>query len=282
MIEAPQVRPDSDSSQYPMPSWERRDELGFLRAARQTCLEVLFSPRRTFRNMPRDGNIRGALLFAVIIHSALFFSTFIFSFSINIQVPLMVGGAVSELIPYRILLNSLPMVLLTPLAVALLLFVFGMVYYLLLQIKRNTQQSLPATLQVVFYTSGVFGIFYWASWAIASFIPSAPHLMDCITYWNYKTMVNIDGNLTFSRFLWNALQFTAQGSRSNIAPLGFLWFSFCLISGMSSAGQASIGRSTVSFLSICTACVIAAYLLNVDVFFTVFNATPNIFYFTGR
>jgi hypothetical protein len=55
--------------------WDRRDELGTLRAWWQTCSLVLKSPTATFGQTPREGSLGSSLLFAAISHLAGIFTT---------------------------------------------------------------------------------------------------------------------------------------------------------------------------------------------------------------
>jgi hypothetical protein len=56
-------------------AWDRREELGTLRAYWETCMDVLFRPGPTFQRMRPHGSMGSSLFFAMLCNLASFFTT---------------------------------------------------------------------------------------------------------------------------------------------------------------------------------------------------------------
>lgn len=60
-----------DQSESIRPSWERRNDLGFVKAFRLSCDEICYDADQTFQAMPREGDLSGPLLFVFLGHMAI-------------------------------------------------------------------------------------------------------------------------------------------------------------------------------------------------------------------
>lgn len=67
--------------------WDRRDELGTLRAYWQTCVAVMLRPTATFERVRPEGSVGSSLGFAALSNLAAYFTTALFYLAILFAIP---------------------------------------------------------------------------------------------------------------------------------------------------------------------------------------------------
>lgn len=153
------------------PAWERRSEIGLLRAFFQTVLAVLLFPSRTFSRVQTSGEIISPFLFFVILSSLslfiqLFYQMYLFFFNKNfLFIDVYTVG--SNVLTTRAAVCSL--ILKTSVLEAFLIlaiFIIAGLIHLSLKILKSAKGPFEVTFKVGCYVIGSIGvlsnIFLWS------------------------------------------------------------------------------------------------------------------------
>ena len=149
------------------PAWERRKELGFVKALTQTWKEVLFNPGVSFPRMKTSGGFASPFLFnltmTVIYILFRIFYQMLFSWLFASAIAGWTGNGAnsfSHISPgMSQLVNVLVLVVVLPLSVAWT-FVQAGIFHLCLALFKGTSKSYESTYRVACYSSSacIFGI----------------------------------------------------------------------------------------------------------------------------
>jgi hypothetical protein len=130
--------------------WENRTELGLWQGIYQTFKAVLFSPDRLFSTMTHKGGIMEPLAFGLLLGSIGSMFGFFWQFL------MMSGGllALGEELMGRVSMSLIffAIIIISPLFVAITMFVGSAVLHLLLLIVRGGKNGFEATFRVVSYS----------------------------------------------------------------------------------------------------------------------------------
>jgi hypothetical protein len=147
--------------------WEKRRELGFGQALRETWRGVCFGPTRFFSRMPRTGGYEGPVLYLIIGN---FVST------LAVMIPMMVGtlmlgaqsagGSMGGMDPQllKALASSgigggIAQLVFSPIVAILAAFVSGGMMHLGLMVTGGAKNGFEATLRAYCYQAGSFAYF---------------------------------------------------------------------------------------------------------------------------
>jgi predicted Zn finger-like uncharacterized protein len=130
--------------------WERRAQLGLWQGLIRTMRGVLFSPKRTFSSMPVTGGWREPLAFGLLAGSIGSMFTVFWEFmaeSMGFLKPLWgVSTSISSPLVFLLLM------FLSPLFVAVYIFISSVIIHILLLLVRGGTNGFQATLRVVSYS----------------------------------------------------------------------------------------------------------------------------------
>jgi hypothetical protein len=132
------------------PPWENRSELGLWQGIYQTFKAVLFSPDRLFGTMTHKGGITEPMAFGLLLGSIGSMFGFFWQFL------MMSGGlqALGEALIGRVSMSLIffAIIIISPLFVAITMFIGSAVLHLLLLIVRGGRNGFEATFRVVSYS----------------------------------------------------------------------------------------------------------------------------------
>jgi hypothetical protein len=144
------------------PPWENRSELGLWQGIYQTFKAVLFSPDRLFSTMTHERGITEPLAFGLLLGSIGSMFGFFWQFL------MMSGGllAVGEELMGRVSMSLIffAIILISPLFVAITMFIGGAVLHLSLLIVRGARNGFEGTFRVVSYSQAT------QIWSVIPFI----------------------------------------------------------------------------------------------------------------
>jgi len=169
------------------PAWERRKELGFVKALTQTWKEVLFNPAVSFSRMKTSGGFAAPFLFNLLMVVIYAFFTTIYQLLLSGVFAATAGathndsnslpGINAGLPP---LLNVGVMVVLIPLLVGLTFLNAG-ITHLCLALFKGTSKSYEATYRVICYS--------YSTWIFA-LVPCAGGLVSGV-WWLVCTIIGL-------------------------------------------------------------------------------------------
>ncbi len=148
----------------PMPSWEQRDEIGFIGAFFGSIKEILLEPQITFRQMPVTGGIWGALLFGLILGTfgywigmlwGFAFQTSIFSVlqAVDPSAAAQFGDQFIGQLPFTMI-----QAVLGPFLVVIGIFLWSAIYHVFLMLFGGAQNGFEATFRINCYVYGATSI----------------------------------------------------------------------------------------------------------------------------
>lgn len=140
----------------PMPSWERRDEIGFVAALLATIKEVLLDPGQTFRRMPLSDGLWGPLLFIVIVGSIGAIVSFIYNIMFRVTLMGVMQNAPGFSTEEQLLGIGMIFVflVLSPVIIGITAFVWAGIYHVCLMLTGGAKQDYETTFRVICYASG--------------------------------------------------------------------------------------------------------------------------------
>jgi hypothetical protein len=144
------------------PPWENRSELGLWQGIYRTFKAVLFSPDRLFSTMRHKGGITEPLAFGLLLGSIGSMFGFFWEFLIMSGGLLAVGEELMGRVSMSLIFFSI--IIISPLFVAITMFVGSAVLHLLLLIVRGGKNGFEATFRVVSYSQAT------QIWAVIPFI----------------------------------------------------------------------------------------------------------------
>jgi len=142
--------------------WERRMQLGLWRSVKQTIRSVIFSPKNMFSYMPVRGGLREPLAFGLLIGSISSMFAFFWGFMISGSgfPKLFEGVSISLSSP----ITFLSLIFLSPLLVAIDVFISSFIIHLLLLLVKGGKNRFEATFRVMAYSQAT------KVWSILPFI----------------------------------------------------------------------------------------------------------------
>ena len=142
--------------------WENRSNLGLWQGIYQTLKAVLFSPEKLFRTLTYKGGIKEPLAFGLLVACLGSMIGFFWEFLI------LSGGLVSLAYPLFGRLTAalifLLVIVIIPVLVTLVMFIYSGILHLLLRILRAGQNGFEATFRVVSYSQAA------QTWSLIPFI----------------------------------------------------------------------------------------------------------------
>lgn len=164
---------DSYDESEPRPSWELRDEIGWMRAGIASLKEILLDPEVTFRRMPLTGGIGGPLLFLVIFGFIGMTGSTIWNILWNMLVtPAQFAtqpiGNQQQFAFMTAMFGSIffqiIFLLLSPIFIVISTFINAGIYHLMLMLFGAATREFESTVRTVCYASGAVAIFNALPW----------------------------------------------------------------------------------------------------------------------
>ena len=144
--------------------WERREELGFLKAFFDTVSMVLTQPAAAFSAMKTSGDLAGPMLFALIGGSA--------GAIISILFQIAIGSITSRNDMFRVgVVGGCGYIVLAPVMILLGLFIWSGIMHLCLMILGGAAKPFETTFRVVCFSSGstqLLAMIPFCGWMIAA------------------------------------------------------------------------------------------------------------------
>ena len=158
--------------------WERRIQLGLWRSVKQTIGSTIFSPKNMFSYMPVRGGLREPLAFGLLIGSISSMFAFFWGFMISGSgfPKLFEGVSISLSSP----ITFLSLIFLSPLLVAIDIFISSFIIHLLLLLVKGGKNRFEATFRVVAYSQAT------RVWSVIPFIGSP-------IGWVWRSIVQVIG-----------------------------------------------------------------------------------------
>ena len=144
------------------PPWENRSELGLWQAIYQTFKAVLFSPDRLFSAMTHKGGITEPLAFGLLLGSIGSMFGFFWQFLMMSAGLLALGEELIGRVSMSLIFFAI--IIISPLFVAITMFIGSAVLHLLLLIVRGGRNGFEATFRVVSYSQAT------QMWGVIPFI----------------------------------------------------------------------------------------------------------------
>jgi hypothetical protein len=142
------------------PAWERRSELGFLKALWETIKTVLLDPARTFSTMKRDGGLGAPLGFFMILTCVGMIVSLLYQLVIQVgsfsmmprdpNMPSLDGMGIGMII----LLFVFYFVVVVPILSLIGAFIYSGILHLSLMVCSGARQDYETTFRTYCYTSG--------------------------------------------------------------------------------------------------------------------------------
>lgn len=129
--------------------WERRKEVGFLKAFWQTWKEIILRPKQFFSKMPTEGGLSNPLFFGVITG----YLPIILSVILVLLLPQL--GIISELGTLSFGVISVILLIFSPLVIVLGLFLASAIFHFFFWIA-GAKKGFETTFRVICYTNAVY------------------------------------------------------------------------------------------------------------------------------
>lgn len=155
--------------------WENRDQLGFGNALVATIGIVITRPNEAFTVMKREGGLGDALLFTIILGVIGMIANFGFAFALP-AIGLGAGGM-------RDLLGlgaSAAFLLFAPVAMVLVIFIWGAITHVCLMLLGGANRSFETTIRVLCYSGGSANVFVLVPVCGTTIAAVVSLVLDCI------------------------------------------------------------------------------------------------------
>jgi len=169
------------------PAWERREDLGLVKALTQTWKEVLFNPAVSFSRMKTSGGFAAPLLFTLTMVVIWAFFTTVYRLLLSGAFAATAGSIQDGSNPLSGLSSGLPpllnvgiMVVAIPLFIGLT-FVTAGITHICLSLFKGTSKSYEATYRVICYS--------YSTWIFA-LVPCAGGVVSSI-WWVVSTIIGL-------------------------------------------------------------------------------------------
>ncbi|MCF7728926.1 MAG: YIP1 family protein [Chthoniobacterales bacterium] len=144
---------------YVEPAWERRDELGFIKALYHTVKMVLLAPNHTFSRLRITGGFLNPLFYYLIITSFSISIRILLEIPLILKNPLLLGPQLSSLSQSNIIIGALVLIVISPLFFIIGIFFSAAVTHLSLKIVKGAHEPFEATFRTFCYALGSVAVF---------------------------------------------------------------------------------------------------------------------------
>lgn len=140
------------------PAWERRTELGFLKAIFQTIRTVLSHPATVFAKLKVDGGLLGPLFYYLLMSTLTFGIVLSYQLPSILKNPALLSSQLAGVGPRTILLGFVIVWLLAPFFFTGGIFISSFLTHLSLKLVAKTKEPFQATFRTMCYAIGSVSI----------------------------------------------------------------------------------------------------------------------------
>ncbi|GAB4181522.1 MAG: hypothetical protein Fur0032_22650 [Terrimicrobiaceae bacterium] len=151
---APLLDMPGTDSHLPEPAWERRGELGWVKAAVESVSAILGRPSEVFLRMPATGGLLGPLLFLLIVGSLTGWVAIAYSAVATFVNPASMGQAFKDFTPETIRWLFVASAVFLPFGTLIAAFVSAGLFHMGLKLFAKNIHSFETTLRVYCYAWG--------------------------------------------------------------------------------------------------------------------------------
>ncbi|MEX1118183.1 MAG: DUF4339 domain-containing protein [Terrimicrobiaceae bacterium] len=152
-LDSPQQAPDLP----PLPAgppWEKREELGFIKALTETVTGFLVHPRTVYAGFQTEGGLRNPLLFLVLIGTVTGWVALTYQYVLTIVNPETLGEALKTFPPDKIWMLFAGMFVLMPVGVVISAFVSCGIFHVALLLLSKTPVRFESMFRIYCYAWG--------------------------------------------------------------------------------------------------------------------------------
>lgn len=142
----------------PLP-WEKRSELGFVKAFFQTARAILLSPKMTFSRLETTGGLVSPLLYYVMLASTVFTATLFLLLPALLKNPSALAPQLATLSQKAILAGFAGLIVVGPLLFIVGIFLSSFITHMSLKILGAAKKPFRATFRVICYSFGSTALF---------------------------------------------------------------------------------------------------------------------------
>lgn len=141
-------------SPTPQPAWERRAELGTVRAAIETIRQILFEPAKTFENFPAEGPIARPIVFSLILFFIAIFVNVLYQVIWYSIFPNQFPGDAESDKALFLIFTFISVLIFGPILMVISMFIYALIIHFSLWICGAVSKNFQTTARVLFYVHG--------------------------------------------------------------------------------------------------------------------------------